>query len=126
MRRRGLTLTEVIISLGIFLLVVILVFNLYPGSLLGLRKGEQRREANRLAQNLLDRTRARAFADLVPDSSEVYRQDLDVAYEALLEVRRVSGSPPERLKCVRVTVSWNESDSQRRQVMHEVWVSSVH
>lgn len=113
------------VSISLFFMVAILVFNLYPGSLLSLRRAERRVEANRLAESVLSQARARSFAELVVDTSAVYEQDVeDVHYRCRLQILAAPPAPVARLKRLRVTVDWKQTEADR-QVVHEVLVSSV-
>ena len=125
MRQRGLTLVEVIVSLTLIAALVVLVFNLFPGSLLSTARSEQTIQADLMAQSALERKAAEAFSQLVigevEDLPEVVRNG--VHYHGTLEVVSAPASP-DYLKGLRATVTW-ESRGVQRQVVHESWVSSV-
>ena len=63
MRQRGLTLVEVIVSLTLIAALVVLVFNLFPGSLLSTARSEQTIQADLMAQSALERKAAEARED---------------------------------------------------------------
>ncbi|MGE0492112.1 MAG: type II secretion system protein J [Vulcanimicrobiota bacterium] len=125
MRRRGLTLVEVIVSLTLIAALVVLVFNLFPGSLLSTARGEQTIQADLIAQSALERKGAGAFSSLVvgqvEDLEEVVRHG--VHFRGTIEVVSAPADT-QYLKGLRATVRW-ESRGVEHQVVHESWVSSV-
>ncbi|MHB2019229.1 MAG: type IV pilus modification PilV family protein [Candidatus Xenobia bacterium] len=63
-RRQGFSLIEVIFAASLLSLVMLMMFNLYPSSLLTIRQAEHRLEATALAQSILEQYRAGPFSTL--------------------------------------------------------------
>ncbi|MGE0493533.1 MAG: hypothetical protein AB7S38_30265 [Vulcanimicrobiota bacterium] len=126
MRRRGLSLIETVVAAALVGLVVLLVTNLFPLSLTGVRQQEQYLQADLLAGSVLADQQMVPFVELTPGDRQVLDPvEVDgVAYTATVEIDRVSGSDPAYLKAVRVTVNW-QYQAQARQTVEEVWVDAV-
>lgn len=62
--RRGFSLIETIFAASILSIVLMVLFNLYPSSLLAVRRAEHRLEATTLAQSILEAKRALPFSQL--------------------------------------------------------------
>jgi len=62
--RRGFSLIETIFAASILSIVIMVLFNLYPSSLLAVRRAEHRLEATTLAQSILESKRAMPFSQL--------------------------------------------------------------
>lgn len=62
--RRGFSLIETIFAASILSIVLMVLFNLYPSSLLAVRRAEHRLEATTLAQSILESKRAMPFSQL--------------------------------------------------------------
>lgn len=121
----GLSLLETVLSVFIFSLVVLLLFELLPTSLLAVRRAEQRQLAGHLAASLAAERMARPFQGLAegiepldPVTSE------GVEFTPTVEVFRLPDFEPERLKGIRVTVTWQER-GKTWTVRREVLVSGV-
>ncbi len=124
MRRRGLTLLELIVCFSVVLLLIIFVLNLFPGSLLALRQSEARLEAQRQAELLLDRARLARF-----DTYAVgVRQSLSprslngTQFTPVLESLAVAGYDSHSLKELRVSIGWDDYGTSRRLAV-SAWVS---
>ncbi|MCA9792677.1 MAG: hypothetical protein KC910_12810 [Candidatus Eremiobacteraeota bacterium] len=126
MRRRGLSLIETVVAAALIGLVVLLVTNLFPLSLTGVRQQEQYLQADLLAGSVLADQQMVPFDQLTPGD----RQVLDpveadgVSYVPTVEIDRVSGSDVAYLKAVRVTVRW-QYQGLPRQTVEETWVDAV-
>ena len=126
MRRRGLSLIETVVAAALIGLVVLLVTNLFPLSLTGVRQQEQYLQADLLAGSVLADQQMVPFDQLTPGD----RQVLDpveadgVSYVPTVEIDRVSGSGVAYLKAVRVTVRW-QYQGLPRQTVEETWVDAV-
>ncbi|MBI3929335.1 MAG: hypothetical protein HY319_27560 [Armatimonadetes bacterium] len=124
--QRGSTLLETIMALALLALVVMLLANLYPTSVLGARQAEDRVEADLLAQSLLSEQMSRPFDELVVGTAT----DLDPVssrgthYQNRLEVFQAGGRGTDYLKGLRITVRWTHGE-QEREVVHEVWLADL-
>ncbi len=113
---RGLSLLETVVATFLFLLVVVLVMNLFPSSLFSLQQAELKQRAERLCQSRLNEQRVRKFSSLVSTALPVE--------ECFTPVLEVLPHPGTNLKILRVTVTWQERN-QTRKVSREVWVTDV-
>ena len=112
---------------GLFLLsfLIVMVFNLYPSSLLSVRRAEESVQADLLAQSLLDQSTARPFDQLVIGELYQVQQDFkSTRLEATLEVYSVPDAQEELLKRLRVVVAWKARDRDYA-VIHECLVPYV-
>lgn len=112
------------ISIFLISMLMILLLNLYPGSVLAVRRAEQIQRADRIAQSILSDGLARPFGSLVigqvEDMSPVVQAG--VTFGRRLEVVAVDGDP-NLIKGLRATVSWDEG--LQRKVVHEVWMPKI-
>lgn len=114
--RRGLSLLETVVATFLFLLVVMLVVNLFPSSLFSLQQAELKQRAERLAQSRLNEVRVKKFSSLTPTALAPEDE-----FTSRLDVLPYPGS---NLKILRVTVEWTERN-EKRHVEREVWVTDV-
>lgn len=125
-RHKGFSLAETVLSLFLLSLVVILLVNLYPTSMLTVRQGENRFQANQIAASELARLQSGSFDDLVVGSvtplDPVVHNSME--FERRVEVFEVPPNPEDHLKGVRVTVSWKERN-ELRQVSQELYVVDI-
>lgn len=130
--RRGLSLIETILAASILSLVIMILFNLYPATMVAVRRAEHRLQASGWAQSLLEDARGMPFSSLaamIPSgqtssgaldastlSPPLYRkiptQPDGTNYGITLEVFIPStGQPPStplRLVGTRAVVTWGE------------------
>ncbi|MEW6278658.1 MAG: hypothetical protein AB1758_08565 [Candidatus Eremiobacterota bacterium] len=121
----GFSIIEAILSISLLALLIMLLFNLYPTSLLGIRRAEHRLLADNLARSLVERERARPFADLTPlppTNQPSFTNEDGVIFQPVLEIRPVgvSGVTTE----VRAMVTW-KVQGRTQQVTHAAYVSKV-
>lgn len=116
---------ETVISIFLVSMLMILLLNLYPGSVLAVRQAEQIQRADRLAQSLLADGLARPFGSLVVGTVEPMSAVVasGISFNRQLEVVAVDGDV-NLIKGLRATVSWDDRGRQRR-VVHEVWVPKI-
>lgn len=127
MRRRGLTLLELIVCFSVVLLLIIFVLNLFPGSLLALRQSEARLEAQRQAELVLDRVRLARFDTYAVDTTlRLDPRALNgTSFVPVLEARAVAGYDSNSIKLLRVSVSWDDHGTPRRTSV-AAWISRGH
>ena len=123
MKQRAFTLVENLLAFTLISLVLILLLNLFPGSMATVRKSEQRYKAITLADAVLEQQAALAFSKLsVPTSQDLDPVDYEQThYTRHLEILPVTGEDQAWLKLIRVTVSWTYRE-QSRQVVQELRV----
>lgn len=112
LRRRGLSLLELMIALAVFAVAFLMLLAVFPTAARAVRQGEDRMVATFLAERRLEELRAADFDTLVDafeevpvDSSNAGIANL-VTYTVQTDVENVPGFEPD-LKSVRVVVSWN-------------------
>ena len=127
MRRRGLTLLELIVCLSVVLLLVIFVLNLFPGSLLALRQSEARLEAQRQAELVLDRARLARFDTYAVGTTQTLapRALNGNQFVPTLEARALAGYDSNQVKELRASVSWDDHGTIRYFSVG-AWVSRAH
>lgn len=116
MRGRGLTLLEVVVSFAVLLTVSVFIFQLVPSSVLAIRQGEIRLEANNLARTLLEQHRALGFSELKGRVNQViyaenHPSPSGVTYTSEVRVRPVPSSDQARLLELRVSIDWRYRDT---------------
>lgn len=122
---RGLSLLETVLSVFILSLVVLLLFELLPTSLLAVRRAEQRQLAGHLAASLIAERMATPFQSLplgIEPLDPIVSEGIE--FTPTIEVFRLPDYEPEKLKGVRVTVTWRER-GKSWTVQREVLVSGV-
>lgn len=122
--RRGLSLLETVVAGTLFFFVCILLMNLFPSSLVGLKAAENRARAERIAQACLDQNEARAFTLVGSPPPEVQRWD-GLDFRIQLEINEVSGLSGARVRHLRAAVSWLERN-ERRTAVRETYVSRAY
>lgn len=142
MKRRALTLVEVIFSASLLAMVFFLMLSLFPTAMFSIRQTEHRLTAAGIAQAILDECRAGTFKDLVNNASvdlttngrlgDILRRsnrigDDRMEYEPKLTVGNsptAGGVPRDTLCLVTVEVSWRERGQQLR-VTRSLQISGV-
>lgn len=125
--RRGFTLLETIFASVLFGFIVLFIANLYPSSIIAVRRGETQIVADNFAQTILEDLRSRSFYNVSKLSPPTYQKwtygqtdfipTVSVDYDADPTLERY-------LKIATVTVSW---DFQRRtnKVVHIMYLHNV-
>jgi len=124
-RGRGVTLAELVITVTLFGLVIMLLFNLYPGSITALNHAGCLFEAANLAQSLLAEMKEGPFNgfDAPPgpgDKPGAHGATYHYVYTPLT----LTGVDPNYLKGVKVTVSWEERN-RSYSISKELIVSKI-
>lgn len=134
--RKGLSLAEVVVAVSLVSLVMIFLFTMLPTTAVATRRAEHRQAASFLAEELLSRTQALAFAEVLdgtydPGNPGFYGADLSarqlqdgLLLEPVVEVRDVTGVSRDRLYQVRVTIRWKERD-QELSLVRELRMSAM-
>ena len=114
MRRRGLSLLELIVSLSLVLLVVTFVLNLFPGSLISLRRSESRRGAESLVQNELESALSLPFDSFAVGSTvNLPDRQLNGRSYKLQRMVMSAGGPPAQIVTLQVEARWDEGGQTR-------------
>ncbi len=126
MKRAGFSLIETVVAIFLLSLLTVVLLNLYPSSVLAVRRAEQIQTADSLAQSVLSQAASRPFSSLLVGANEAL-PETEVGgqtYQATLSIRAVAGADVETLKALQVTVRWSERNKSR-EVSHEIWVPRI-
>jgi type II secretory pathway pseudopilin PulG len=125
-RRRALALTllELVVSFSLLAMIITVVLELLPGSLISLHHSQSRFAAANVAQNQVNYICSRSFgSNSVGTSRDLTDEVLDkMTYHVHLDVLAVAGQDPATIRLVRITVSWYEKN-QTLQVVRERQIS---
>lgn len=125
--RRGLSLTEMVLSIALMLLVILFVFELYPMAMSSVRASGQRLQANELADSVLADWMQRDFDLLVlgpaPPMAAVSGQG--TSFRPSVEILPVTepGVDPSEMRAIRVRVTWR--DRVQRELVRTQWRTRV-
>jgi hypothetical protein len=125
-RSRGVSIAETLVAIFLLALLITVVFNLFPTTILANRQGSERLRALNVAQSVLANKRTVAFSDLVVGSSEQLEQR-EVgghSYQPTVRILAPSQGDPGNLKVLQVSVAW-ESKSQKHRLTEEIWIHRV-
>lgn len=124
-RQRGLSTTETIFSLFVVTLLVVLVLNLFPATMLGIRRNEHRLQAEEVAQSTLDQYQVKAFDELVLGNTALPSVRLqNFEYTVAVRVSEDTVQPSDRLRNIKVTVGWVHR-GKTEQLSRDVWRTDV-
>lgn len=113
---------EIVVSLAILGLIVGLVLNIFPGSIIATRSAGEQIDAENLAQSFIEESRSVAFSSLSPGTTNMASPDPRFQVERVIFVP--PGADADQTLGVRVTVRW-ESKNKQRELVREMWLSSV-
>lgn len=113
---------ETVVAISLLGLIIIFVVNIFPGSVLAARSGNERIEAENLAESILEQTRASAFNSLTLGTTNV--PSPDPKFTVTQEIFVPTNADADQTLGVRIIVQW-ESKSQTKSIQREVWLSSV-
>lgn len=107
-------------------MVVLLLANLFPTSVIALRAAESRNRATLIADGILTKQMALPYSDLIPGPPVTLPEvkDSGTTYTPTLEVFTISGRNPDYLKGLRVVVAWTDRE-KNQEVRQEVWVPNA-
>lgn len=108
----GLSLLEVVFSVGILFLTLLVLLNLATTSLFGTKEGAERLTAENFASSVLETYRSRPLASY-PLNSEIKladHQEDGTTYQGVLQATPVAGYSSAQLRALTLTVKW---DSKR-------------
>lgn len=133
--RRGFSLVELIITTTLMGFILLILFNLYPQSVMAIKHAENRLKAATLAQSLIEQKRAGPFTDIAtqPTNEEIYALTGDLPWKVDYECVAIPDTDPTKIVKVTVTVSWTERRSrqwtegtQQYILRKETQICSVH
>lgn len=125
--RRGLSLTEMVISLFLMLLLIIFIFELYPMAMSSVRASGQRLQANALADSILADYLARPFETLAPGPQPAMAPvpGRGTTFQPAVTIGEVTetGVDPDEMRSIVVRVRWQ--DRVAREVVRTQWRTNV-
>ena len=125
MRNRAFTLLETLVCGFLISCVLLAVAGLFAGSARALRHASNQAQAGSLASQALERARALGCAQLTMGTIPLAPITLDsVEYRGFQETLAQSGTSPQLLKRVRITVNWKYYN-RPQQLVRESWLSAL-
>ena len=123
---RGISIAETLIGIFLLALILTVLFNLFPTTVLANRKGTKQLEASNLAQSTLSELRARPFDSLTVGLNESLPEHLAGGnrYQVSFKVLGPEFGDPDNLKVLEVKVEWT-SNNQEQILTEKVWVHKV-
>ena len=120
---RGVSIAETPIAIFLVALLILVVFNMFPTTVLANRQGSERLQAVTVAQSGLAEARTRRFDLLVVGSAEALsaKTNRGITYNSELKVLPPDKGDPDRLKVLEVTVTWT-SRNVKRSISEKLWV----
>jgi hypothetical protein len=106
--------------------LVVLLANLFPGSVAAMRRAESSTQALNLAESVLAEEMAKPYATLEVGTTTLLEPvtSQNRTFHPLLEVYEVAGRDVNYLKGLRVIISWREGKVDRK-VQQEVWIANL-
>lgn len=125
--RGGFTLLETIFASVLFGFIILFIANLYPSSIVAVRRGETQIIADNFAQTILEDLRSRSFYNVSTVSPPTYQKWTygQTDFLPTVKIEYDGDSSLDRyLKIATVTVTW---DFQRRtnKVVHIMYLHNV-
>ena len=121
-RQTAFSLMEIVVSLAILGLVIALVLNVFPSSVMASYSASEQMEAENLAQSFIEETRATGFSSLTVGTSILISPS--PRFQVQREIFVPTGADADQTIGVRVTITW-ESKKKQRELIREIWLSSV-
>lgn len=123
MGRRGVSLTEMVLSMCLMLLLILFIFELYPMAMSSVRASGQRLQANALADTLLADWMQRDWDELTvgPRPPLAPVNGRGVVFQPSVEIVAVNqaGVAPDSVRGIRVRVTWH--DKVDRELVRLQW-----
>jgi prepilin-type N-terminal cleavage/methylation domain-containing protein len=125
-QRGGFSLVELIIATTLLGFLLVVLFSIYPNSIIAVKHAEHRLKAAHLAQSILEQKRAGPFIELDKAITALNIPAADQAiYTPAFECYSVPDTDPSKLKKVRVVVFWREKNREY-SIYKECYVCTVH
>lgn len=107
---------EVVVSFAVLLTVSVFIFQLVPASVLAIRQGEIRLEANNLARTLLEETRSRGFSALKGEVGNVvyaheHLSGTGVTFKSEVRAEQADTADVSRVLNLSVAIRWQFRDT---------------
>jgi Tfp pilus assembly protein PilV len=123
---KGLSMIEVMFAFALLGFILIILFSLFPTTIMAVRHAEHRLKAITIAQSLLEEKRAGSFSSLAATAAlaDVIDPDDGIAFHRDYETFSVPGGSPQNVVGIRIKVSWKEKDRDY-SVKKEQYVSII-
>lgn len=107
-------------------MVVLLLANLFPTTVVALRAAEAKNRANLIAEGILTKRMSAPYSTLVASAPQTLPEvkEAGVTYTPELEIFDIPGRRPDYIKGLRVTVRWTTA-RKNHQIRQEVWVPNA-
>jgi Tfp pilus assembly protein PilV len=125
LKKRGFTLAETVYASVLFAFVILFVLNIYPSSMVAIRRGETQIIADNCAQSILEDLRSRSFTNIKVGAPPSYEKWVyhDTTFHPYLEI--FYDTDDERfLKIARLDVAW-VFQNRENHVIHTMYVHNV-
>lgn len=125
--RRGVSLTEMVLSLFLMLLLILFIFELYPMAMSSVRASGQRLQANALADSILADYMTRDFDSLAPGPQPPLAPvpGRGTTFQPAVTIAEVTepGVDPDEIRSIVVRV--RRQDRVAREVVRTQWRTDV-
>ncbi len=125
--RRGLSLTEMVLSMFLMLLLVLFIFELYPMAMSSVRASGQRLQADALVDTIMADYMQRDFDTLTvgPQPPMAAVPGRGVEFQPSVEILAVADADidPDQMRAIRVHVVWR--DRVNREIVRTQWRTNV-
>lgn len=125
--RRGFTLLETIFASVLFGFIVLFVLNLYPSSIVAVRRGETQIIADNCAQAILEDLRSRSFYNVNVATPPAYQKwvygGTDFVPTVTLAYDSDSNLQPF-LKIATVNITWT-FQNRTNSVVHSMYLNNI-
>ena len=125
--RGGFTLLETIFASVLFGFIVLFILNLYPSSIVAVRRGESQIVADNFAQTILEDLRSRSFYNINVNSPPSYSKWVYGETDFLPTVTVVYDSDSDLepfLKIATVKITW-EFQRRTNSVVHTMYLHNI-
>lgn len=118
-----MSVAETLIGIFLLALLILVVFNMFPTTVLANRQGSERLQAVTVAQSALAEARSRPFDQLFVGTVETLpiRKTRGTQYSSELRVLAPDEGDPDRLKVLEVTVTWQARNIERT-IQERLWI----
>lgn len=125
--RRGFTLLETIFASVLFGFIVLFVLNLYPSSIVAVRRGETQIIADNCAQAILEDLRSRSFYNVNVAAPPAYQKWVYGGTDFVPTVTLAYDSDPNLepfLKIATVNITWT-FQNRTNSVVHSMYLNNI-
>lgn len=127
MKVRGFTIAETVFASVLFAFIILFIMNIYPSSMVAIRRAETQIVADNFAQTVLEDLRSRSYYNVDVNAEPYYAPLIynDFKYNPYLDVFYDPDGTDERfLKIARLEVAWVFQNRENR-VVHTMYLHNV-